>query len=165
MTSPMTKSMTDLKKLRMEKKLTQKDAAAAAGVSLRSYITYESDFEKEGTPKYRYLLQELEKVNVLDEEHGILSVAAIAEGCRKVFEQYPVDYCYLFGSYAKGGARADSDVDLLISTSVGGIRFYELTETLRECLHKKVDLLDRKQLTGNEELIDTVLKEGIKIYG
>jgi hypothetical protein len=31
-------------------------------------------------------------------------------------------------------------------------------------LHKKVDLLDVKQLVNNETLIDEMLKEGIKIY-
>ena len=40
-----------------------------------------------------------------------------------------------------------------------------MTERLRESLHKKVDLLDLKQLSNNENLLREVLKEGIKIYG
>jgi hypothetical protein len=32
-------------------------------------------------------------------------------------------------------------------------------------LHKKIDLLDVKQLAGNAELLNEVLKDGIKIYG
>ena len=51
-------------------------------------------------------------------------------------------YCYLFGSYAKGKATEQSDVDLLISTKATGLRFYEIAERLRESLHKKVDLVE-----------------------
>ena len=36
---------------------------------------------------------------------------------------------------------------------------------MRGALHKKVDLLDIKQLLNNEELLNEVLGEGIKIYG
>ena len=35
-----------LKNLRLEKKLTQKQAAQMLGISLRSYITYENKLEK-----------------------------------------------------------------------------------------------------------------------
>ena len=30
---------------------------------------------------------------------------------------------------------------------------------------KKIDILDMKQLAGNEKLLNEVLKDGIKIYG
>ena len=66
---------------------------------------------------------------------------------------------------AKGKAEGKSDVDLLISTETTGLRFFEITERLREALHKKVDLLDIKQLVGNENLLKVILKEGIKVYG
>ena len=77
----------------------------------------------------------------------------------------PVEYCYLFGSYAKGKATEASDVDLLIATSVSGIKFYDLVEAIREVLQKKVDVLNREQLSDNPELINEILKDGIKIYG
>ena len=40
-----------------------------------------------------------------------------------------------------------------------------LVERLRESLHKKVDLLDINQVVNNAELLNEVLKEGVKIYG
>ena len=89
----------------------------------------------------------------------------IVEICSSIFSEYDVQYCYLFGSYAKGNASGTSDVDLLISSQVKGLKYYELVERLREKLHKKVDLLDIKQLLNNEELLNEVLKEGIRIYG
>ena len=157
--------MTELKACRKSKKMTQQEAAKRIGVSLCSYITYENDETRTGTPKYRFLLQELEKINPLDEEHGILAIDEIRSTCEEVFREYPVEFCYLFGSYAKGKAAGSSDVDLVISTAVTGLRFYELTEKLRQSLHKKVDLLEVKQLTNNESLLKEILKEGIKVYG
>ena len=157
--------MTELKSCRLEKKLTQKESAALLGISLRSYITYENDESKKTTPKYRFIMHEMERINPLDEENGVLSVKDIKSVCEKVLTEYPVDFCYLFGSYAKGKAVGKSDVDLLISTEITGLKFFEITERLRETLHKKVDLLDIKQLVGNENLLKVILKEGIKIYG
>ncbi|MBQ6424982.1 MAG: nucleotidyltransferase domain-containing protein [Acidaminococcaceae bacterium] len=157
--------MTALKEMRISKQITQQEAARRLGISLRSYIMYENDATKENTIKYRFLMQELQKINAVDEEHGILTTEQIRMCCKEILDAYQVEYCYLFGSYAKGKATEQSDVDLLISTKEKGLRFYEIAERLRESLHKKVDLLDVKQLVNNEMLIDEMLKEGIKIYG
>ncbi len=157
--------MTELKSCRLEKKLTQAEAAERLGVSLRSYITYENDETKKESTKYRFLLQELRSIKPLDEEHGLLTIDTIREICSKILSEYSVEFCYLFGSYAKGKAADTSDVDLLVSTKTTGLRYYELAERLREALHKKVDLLEMKQLLNNENLLREVLKEGIRIYG
>lgn len=157
--------MSELKELRIGKKLTQEEASEILGVSVRSYKTYENDPSKETTLKYKYLLETLKKYNVLDEEHGILTLDEIKSACKKVLDEYSVKYCILFGSYAKGKATEKSDVDLLISTDVTGLRFFGIAERLRRELRKKVDLLDLRQLNNNEELLDEILKDGIKVYG
>lgn len=79
--------------------------------------------------------------------------------CQEILQEYPVSYCYLFGSYAKGNATEESDVDLLVSSEVRGLAFYGLVERLRVELCKRVDLLNSEQLVNNPEL-----KDGIKIY-
>ena len=140
--------MTELKSRRLQRKMTQKEVAEQIGISLRSYIMYENDESKEGTPKYRFLLQELDRISLLDENHGILSIEDIKHICADVFALYHVEFCYLFGSYAKGKATENSDVDLLVSAETSGLAFFEMTERLRESLHKKVDLLDLKQLSN-----------------
>lgn len=81
------------------------------------------------------------------------------------YKNFNIEYCYLFGSYAKGNATELSDVDLLISTPISGIAFFDLVETLREELKKKVDVLNREQLNDNPDLINELLKDGVKIYG
>lgn len=154
-----------LKDLRIEKKMTQQEVADLVGISLRSYKSYENDEDKKDTIKYDYIVEKLEKVNIIDEEHGVLELEDIIEICSKIFERYNVYFCYLFGSYAKGYAKEDSDVDLLIDTDARGIDFYGLIEELRVNLHKKVDLLNIDQLKDNLELTKEILKDGVKVYG
>lgn len=156
--------MSELKRMRISKNLTQKEAATLLEMSLRSYKSYENDEAKHGTPKYEYLLDLLEKKVVFDEEHGILTQEQIKSVCKKVFDDYSINYCILFGSYARGTATEQSDVDLLVSTDVTGLRFFGLAERLRDSLQKKVDLLDLSQLTNNTVLLDEILRDGIKIY-
>ena len=76
-----------------------------------------------------------------------------------------MEYCYLFGSYSKDKAKERSDVDLLISTKISGLAFFELTEALRQEMNKKVDILHIDQLKNNFELLQEILKDGVKIYG
>lgn len=157
--------MVDLKELRIEKKMTQQEVADLVGISLRSYKSYENDEEKRDTIKYKYIVEQLSKINYIDEETGILELEDIARKCTEVFERYEVSFCYLFGSYAKGKATQTSDVDLLISANVKGLKFYGLVEEIRTALHKKVDVLDMNQLKENIELTEEIFKDGIKIYG
>lgn len=157
--------MVGLKELRIEKKMTQQEVADLVGISLRSYKSYENDEEKQNTIKYNYIVEQLSKINQIDEETGILEIEDIVRKCTKVFERYEVRFCYLFGSYAKGKATQTSDVDLLISTNVKGLKFYGLVEEIRTALHKKVDVLDMNQLKENIELTEEIFKDGIKIYG
>lgn len=157
--------MRRLKDLRNEKKLTQQQVSDLVGISLRSYKSYENDEEKEGTIKYNYIMEKLTKVNPIDEEHGVIEIEDIKQKCTLVFEKYDVDFCYLFGSYAKAKAKPASDVDLLVSANVKGLKFYGLVEEIRIALHKKVDVLDINQLKDNLELMQEILKDGIKIYG
>ena len=157
--------MSAIKELRKEKKLTQQQAAEILGISLRSYKSYENDTDKVGTLKYNYILDRLSAINPIDEEHGVLELDYIKEKCMDVLSEYPVHYCILFGSYSKGKAVESSDVDLLISSDVKGLKFYGMVEKLRIALHKKVDVLSIEQLKDNLELTDEILKDGIRIYG
>ena len=157
--------MGNLKSLRIEKKMTQQQVADLVGISLRSYKAYENEPEKEETIKYKYILDILKKTNVIDEEHGILEMNDIIQKSSAIFQNYDVNYCYLFGSYAKGKATPLSNVDLLISANIKGLKFYGLVEEIRMALHKRVDVLDANQLKDNLELVNEILKDGVKIYG
>ena len=154
-----------LKEIRLSKKVTQSEAANILSVSLRSYKEYENNEEKYNTLKYLYLCEKLSSYNILDEEHGLLTIEDIKERVKEVMDKYNVNFCYLFGSYAKKKATPKSDVDLLIDAEITGLNFYGLVEELREILCKKIDLLKVNQLENNQELLKEILKDGIKIYG
>ena len=153
-----------LKELRKQKKLTQIECAKYLGIPVRTYQNYETDESKSTSMKYEFMIQKLEKFGFIDETHGILTVQQIKDICSDIFANYEIEYCYLFGSYAKGKATELSDVDLLISTPISGIRFFDLVESIREGLKKKVDVLNYEQLNNNPELINEILKDGVKIY-
>lgn len=157
--------MNPIKELRIQKKLTQQQASELVGISRRSYIMYENENAKQTGIKYSYILNVLKEYNKIDEDHGILSMDDLIDRCKKVLDRYKVNYCYLFGSYAKGGATQTSDVDLLVATSVKGLKFYGMVEDLRVSLNKRVDVLGVEQLNNNPELLNEILKDGIKIYG
>ncbi len=154
-----------LKEIRKNIGYTQKQAAEYLNVSLRSYKSYENDPNKIGSIKYSYMIEQLEKLDYIDETHGILSIENIKDRCSNIFKEYNIEYCYLFGSYAKSKAKEDSDVDLLISSTVKGLKFYGLVEKISTSLKKKIDLLDINQLVDNPKLLNEILKDGIKIYG
>lgn len=157
--------MKDLKSIRLDKKLTQQQAAGIVGISLRSYKSYENDLDKMGNLKYNYIYEKLSRINPIDEEHGIVGLEYISRKCSEIFDKYKINFCYLFGSYAKGKAKDDSDVDLLISTEIKGLKFFGLVEELRNSLQKKVDVIEVAGLKDNVELLEEILKDGIKIYG
>lgn len=155
-----------LKELRKLKGLSQKDCAQFLNIPLRTYTRYEADDSKQNAIKYQYMLQKLNEYGYVDEEHGVLSLEDIKSICNEVFAGYEVRYAYLFGSYAKGKATEQSDVDFLVEmTEKNGLKFFELVEVLREKLKKKVDLLDVGQLENNSMLAQEILRDGIKIYG
>lgn len=153
----------NLTELRKQNNITQKDAALLVGIPYRTYIRYEENPAYENTYKYRMIFSSLEESLRIDEEHGLLSVEKIKEITVPIFEKHNINYCYLFGSYAKGSATEKSDVDLLIETDLTGLKFYGLVEELRVALHKKVDLLRLKDLKSDNPIVLEILKEGIKI--
>ncbi len=154
-----------LRELRKIKGITQRTAAEFVGVPLRTYSNYETDPAKQTGIKYEYMMEKLRTYGYIDEENGILTVDEIKKVCIGIFKNYSIEYCYLFGSYAKGKATPTSDVDLLVCTTVSGLQFYGLLEELRESLKKKVDLLDQRQIADNFALTNEILKYGVKIYG
>ena len=154
-----------LKDIRLRSNLTQEEAAQLLGVTRRTYVNYEAGKIDESSLKYKYVVETLQKATLIDENHGILTIDQIRKICGEIFKDYSVEYCYLFGSYAKGKATERSDVDLLVAMPVDGMKFFELIEVLREQLKKKIDLLDIAQLENNPALVQEILRDGIKIYG
>ena len=153
-----------IKELRRSLGLTQSEAAAITHIPLRTYKNYENDLSKRGSVKYQYIVKLLEEYGRVDEEHGVLTIEEIIKSLKPIFDEHHVEYCFLFGSYAKNTAKETSDADLLISTTLTGLKFYGFVDKLRTALHKKVDVLTLAKLENNPLLLNEILKDGIKIY-
>ena len=156
-----------LKEYRKEIGITSKEASIVCGVPLRTYIRYENDDSYGSNLKRDKILSLLKEKYEVTEEKGLLSIKEIKNKVTDIFSKYKdeISFCYLFGSYAKGYAKDDSDVDLCISTSLTGLTFIGLIEELRVSLNKKVDLLRLSDMKNNFELVHEIMKDGIKIYG
>ena len=147
--------------------LSQKKAAEILGIPIRTYIRYEKDQNYGNDFKREMMVKILNEKCEISESNGILSLNDIKEKLVALFESKYVDtvnFCYLFGSYAKGYAKESSDVDLCIATSLTGLRFVGLSESIRSVLHKKIDLVRFSELNNNLELTKEIMKDGIKVY-
>ena len=61
--------------------------------------------------------------------------------------RYPIQRLALFGSWARGEAREDSDVDVLVEVDPAiGLRFVELGDELERALGRRVDLVSRRAI-------------------
>lgn len=75
---------------------------------------------------------------------------ATREQLRHFFAAYPVDRAYVFGSFARGDARPDSDLDILVELDRSkpfGLAFVDMQLKLEELLGRKVDVVTRRALS------------------
>ena len=155
-----------LKELRAEYGVSQQRAASAAGMPLRTYIRYEMN-ENYGDPLKRRMMMELIKEKCqINETQGVLPVKTIIEKTASIINAHftkSVEFCYLFGSYAKGYALPVSDINLLISTSLADDEIKDLEKRLYDSLHKNISLMSIEEASGKVELLKEVLKIGIRI--
>lgn len=75
--------------------------------------------------------------------------------------KYNVDAIYLFGSYARGEATEESDLDFLV---FGGNNFkltkiFALAEDLREAFNKSIDVFEIHEVNTGSVFYDTIMKE------
>ena len=157
-----------LKELREEYGLTQKQVSLVLGIPERTYRRYEMDDNYGSQLKRDALINIILQNYEISETKGLLTIEQIKKKVSNLFEnEYKgqIDFCYLFGSYSQGRAKEDSDVDLYVSTSLTGLKFAGLIENLRQTLHKKVDLIRSSELSNNIELVNEIMKNGVKIYG
>ena len=157
-----------LKETRINYGLSQVEAASIVGVPVRTFRRYELNEQYGSSFKRTMFINLLKDKFEITEEKGLLTIEKIKQIVTELFDsQYPslIDFCYLFGSYAKGLAKDSSDVDLYVSSSLTGLSFIGLIERLRQALHKKVDVIRSSELENNIELANEILKDGVKIYG
>lgn len=81
-----------------------------------------------------------------------------------IFEKHGVRKAILFGSYAKGTASANSDVDLLVDSGLRGLRFVGLLGDIRQTLGIDVDLFDVAHIEAGSQIDREIQETGVMIY-
>ena len=102
---------------------------------------------------------------------SMLNIQVIKSTLTPIFKKYQVKSAYLFGSYARGEARENSDVDIRIEEgnnsplkSLWDVAGFELDMT--DKLGKQVHLLT--QIPQDEDSYifrNELIKDEVKIYG
>jgi predicted nucleotidyltransferase len=111
------------------------------------------------------------------------TIEQIKEKIKPIAEKYSIPAVYLFGSYARGEATANSDVDLLFllkNSKIRGLKIGALHNDLEEVFPPLVDkpygfdMLELNSLDIENEfnhdnrykpIYKNAIEEGVKIYG
>ena len=160
-------SMT-LLETRKQYNVSQIEVANLLGIPVRTYIRYEQDDNYGSELKRQTMINVINDKYEITENKGLLTIEQIKKGITELFDgkyKGEIEFCYLFGSYAKGYAKENSDIDVCISTSLTGFNFIGISEAIRNVFHKNVDLIRFNTLNNNLSLIKEIMKDGIKIYG
>ena len=117
------------------------------------------------------------RMGIVGKEGGCVMIETVEQILAKitpVAKRYAVKAVYLFGSYARGEAREDSDIDLLVDTS--GMEPQSLFSLgalycdLEGILGKQIDLvtldaLEQPARMPSEEVFrEVILKERVCLY-
>lgn len=98
----------------------------------------------------------------------VLEREAIVEAVRSAAQLFPaIKQVVLFGSYARGEARADSDIDLRIvrdaDAPFSAMNLAAFSEEVRGRTGRPVDVLS-KRVIDNAKLAEAIEREGVVVY-
>lgn len=100
----------------------------------------------------------------------MLTTEQIKNTVSEYFKDKPVKKVYLFGSYARGEANEESDVDLLVDIDYEkgvGWQYFIWFEELEKVFAKKTDVISnvsRPEHTSNWRLIERINKDKVLLY-
>lgn len=95
----------------------------------------------------------------------ILTLDEIKTICEPVFKQYQIKEAYLFGSYARGEATPNSDIDIYYKANDNWDLLNDLSvfDDLKKALMKEVDLIEEGAV-HDEKFFNIIKQDFIKIY-
>lgn len=92
---------------------------------------------------------------------NVLTFENIMDIVKPIAKKYKIKEIYLFGSYAREEATANSDLDFLV---FGGDDFkptmiFAFAEELRESFQKNVDVFEINEINRNSDFYNNIMKE------
>jgi len=101
----------------------------------------------------------------------VYTIKEIADIVKPIAEQYGVEKMYLFGSYARGEATEESDVDFYVEFAQRiGLRYCSFISDIEEKIGKSVDVITKNALynpaasSSTHCLENSILSERICVY-
>ena len=96
---------------------------------------------------------------------NVFTIKDIVSLVKPIAKKYGVKEIYLFGSYARGEADEDSDLDFVV---FGGENFkltmiFAFAEELREVLKKDVDVFEINEINKDSDFYNTIMKERLLV--
>ena len=141
-----------------------------------NHVEYISKFNKNNYKMYQFRVKKIDKelIDYLDKKENrnnyilslinedinkkVYSLKEIKRIIKPILNKYGISDIYLFGSYARGEAKSNSDIDIYCDK--GNIKTLidqgELEEELESALNKEVDII------FTTSILDEYFKEQIK---
>ncbi len=95
---------------------------------------------------------------------GVLETSEIRAMVLPLLERYGMRSASLFGSYARGEANEESDIDILLEGGFGfkPLDIFGVAEDLHRASGKQVDVFEVSELDAGT-FRDTVLREAVRL--
>ena len=95
----------------------------------------------------------------------VYTIEKIKDIVKPVADKYNVDSIYWFGSYARGEANENSDLDFLV---FGGDNFkltniFALAEELRTAFQRQVDVFEISEINTDSDFYSTIMSERLNV--
>lgn len=96
----------------------------------------------------------------------LYSMAEIKETLEKELRATPVRQAVLFGSYAKGCPREESDLDLVVDMAGahGNFAFWGVYEALQTAFSVPVELFEKSEIIAEQEVDQEIRRTGVVVY-
>ena len=96
----------------------------------------------------------------------MLSLSDIKVAVEPLIKNTEVQKLVLFGSYAKGTASEDSDIDLYMYSNgaITGLAFYDLKSKFEAAFGREIDLLPDLDIVPNSPVERQINESGVVIY-
>ncbi|MCL4400458.1 MAG: nucleotidyltransferase family protein [Candidatus Parvarchaeota archaeon] len=90
-----------------------------------------------------------------------LSLQKIKDTAVPILKKYGIEKAAIFGSFARGDARPDSDIDILIKRPANALNTLLLIDELKSAFEREIDLVTYESL--DMHIKDSVIKESLQI--
>jgi len=95
---------------------------------------------------------------------GVYTIPQLKSVLYPLFDAYGIRHAVLFGSYGKGIATENSDIDLLVDSGLRGLKFIGFLDDVQQALRKEVDLFDVTHIEAGSPIDQEIRQTGVPFY-